>query len=73
MKVIWSLILYLIFLRLIFRREKCAKYFILSLLLIVTYYLVSIIFFRIVPIRYSLLLIYTGITICAFHQFFFIN
>jgi hypothetical protein len=73
LKVVWSFILYLIFLRFIFRREKCAKYFIISLLFLICFYMVSIIFFRAIPLRYSLLLVYTGIIICAFHQFFFIS
>jgi hypothetical protein len=71
-KIIWLLILYLTFLRLVFRREQTAKYFILSILTLSVYWAISIIFFGVIPVRFSLLAIELGITVCAVHQCFLI-
>ena len=71
-KIIWLLILYLIFLRLVFRREQTAKYFILSILTLGVYWAISIIFFGVIPVRFTLLAVELGITICAVHQCFLI-
>lgn len=72
-KVAWSLVLYLIFLRFIFRRERCAKYFLVSVLSLASYFLISVLFLRTIPVRYSLLIVYVAITVCALHQCFFIS
>lgn len=72
-KLVWLLILYLAFLRLIFWREKCAQYFIISILALGCYWALSIIFLNVVPLRYSLLAVELGITVCAVHQCFFIG
>ncbi len=71
-KIAWSLILYLIFLRFVFRREQCAKYFIMSILTLGGYWALSLIFLGVMPLRLSLLAVELGITICAVHQCFFI-
>lgn len=73
MKIVWSLVLYLIFLRFIFRREKCAKYFIISVLSLMLYAFLSISMLKTIPLRYTLLLIYSAISICSFHQCFLIS
>ncbi len=73
MKIVWSLVLYLIFLRFIFRREKCAKYFIISVLSLMLYGFLSISMLKTIPLRYTLLLIYSAISICSFHQCFLIS
>lgn len=72
-KLVWLLILYLAFLRLVFRRENCAKYFVLSVLSLGCYWAISLIFLKVVPLRYSLLAVELGITVCAVHQCFFIG
>lgn len=71
-KIVWSLILYLTFLRLVFRREQCAKYFVLSLLALGGYWALSLLFLGVVPVRFSLLAVELGIAVCAVHQCFFI-
>lgn len=73
LKVVWSFILYLVFLRFIFRRQKSIQYFAISLMILIGYFTISIIFFKTVPIRYTLLAIYLAIISCGFHQWFFIN
>jgi hypothetical protein len=45
----------------------------ISLLSLASYFLMSILFLRVIPIRYSLLIVYGGITVCALHQCFFIS
>lgn len=72
-KVVWCLILYLIFLRLVFRRENCAKYFICSVLGLAAYWACSLIFAGVIPVRYTLLAVEVAITVCAVHQCFFIG
>lgn len=51
----------------------CAKYFVMTVMLLVCYYSLSIIFFGIIPVRYSLLFIYVLIGACSIHQYIFIN
>lgn len=68
LRVLWVLPLFLVFLRFIFEYYQCSKVFLISLLSLMFYLFVSIMFFGIVPIRYTLLILYVAIGICAFHQ-----
>lgn len=68
LKVVWTAALFLVFLRFIFREHQCSKIFLLTVLTLAFCWFISIFFYKVVPVRYSLLFLYVVIGICALHQ-----
>lgn len=54
--------------RFIFKDHQCSKIFLISVLSLLFYYFLMIFFYRVVPIRYTSLVLYVAIGLCAFHQ-----
>jgi uncharacterized membrane protein len=73
MRVIWAMLLFLVFLRFVLDEPKCVRWYLFSIFVLACYFLISIAYYQTIPVRYSLLAIYLTIGVCAFHQIVYIQ
>ena len=73
LRLIWTLALFFTFLRMVFENKEASKIFITTFLFLILSFILSIVYYQRLYIRYPLLVLYIAIGFCSLHQILFIR